>query len=45
MVKKLLTISPRKDVYLISRDYNVGFYEKLGFEVAKEIYEYATEEK
>lgn len=45
LVKKLLTISPRKDVYLISRDYNVGFYEKLGFEVVKKIYEYATEDK
>ncbi len=40
IVKKLLNISPRKDVYLISRDYNVKFYEKLGFEVVKEIYEY-----
>ena len=28
IVKKLLTLSPRKDVYLISRDYNVKFYEK-----------------
>lgn len=40
IVKKLLNLSPRKDVYLISRDYNVKFYEKLGFEVVKEIYEY-----
>lgn len=40
IVKKLLTLSPRKDVYLVSRDYNVKFYEKLGFKVAKEIYEY-----
>lgn len=45
LVKKLLKISPRKDVYLISRDYNVRFYEKLGFKVVKEIYEYSTEEK
>ena len=28
IVKKLLTLSPRKDVYLVSRDYNVKFYEK-----------------
>ncbi len=40
IVKKLLNLSPRKDVYLTSRDYNVKFYEKLGFEVVKEIYEY-----
>ena len=44
IVKKLLTISPRKDVYLISRDYNVKFYEKLGFTIAQEIYEYTTKE-
>lgn len=40
IVKKLLSISPRKDVYLISRDYNVKFYEKIGFKITKEIYEY-----
>ena len=39
-VKKLLSLSPRKDVYLVSRDYNVKFYEKLGFSISKEIYEY-----
>lgn len=44
IVKKLLNISPRKDVYLISRDYNVNFYEKLGFKVVKNIYEYTTKE-
>ena len=44
IVKKLLTLSPRKDVYLISRDYNVKFYEKLGFIIAQEIYEYTTKE-
>ena len=42
IVKKLLNISPRKDVYLISRDYNVKFYEKLGFKVVKDIYQYKT---
>lgn len=40
IVKKLLTLSPVKDVYLISRDYNIKFYEKIGFKIAKEIYEY-----
>lgn len=40
IVKKLLTLSPVKDVYLISRDYNVKFYEKIGFKITKEIYEY-----
>lgn len=44
IVKKLLTLSPRKDVYLISREYNVKFYEKLGFTIAQEIYEYTTKE-
>lgn len=42
IVKKLLNLSPRKDVYLISRDYNVKFYEKLGFSIVKDIYEYKT---
>lgn len=40
IVKKLLTLSTVKDVYLISRDYNVKFYEKIGFKITKEIYEY-----
>ncbi len=40
IVEKILNLSPRKDVYLVSRDYNVKFYEKLGFSIAKEIYEY-----
>ena len=44
IVKKLLTLSPRKDVYLISREYNVKFYEKSGFTIAQEIYEYTTKE-
>lgn len=44
IVKKLLNISPRKDVYLISRNFNVKFYEKIGFKVVKEIYEYTTKE-
>lgn len=42
IVKKLLSISPRKDVYLISREHNVNFYEKLGFSIVKDIYEYKT---
>ena len=42
IVKKLLNASPRKDVYLISREHNVKFYEKLGFSIVKDIYEYKT---
>ena len=42
IVKKLLSTSPRKDVYLISREHNLEFYKKLGFEAVKEIYEYKT---
>ena len=42
IVKKLLSISLRKDVYLISREHNVKFYEKLGFSIVKDIYEYKT---
>lgn len=42
IVKKLLNTSPRKDVYLISREHNVKFYEKLGFSIVKDIYEYKT---
>lgn len=42
IVKKLLSISPRKDVYLVSREHNVKFYEKLGFSIVKDIYEYKT---
>lgn len=42
IVKKLLSLSPRKDVYLISREHNLDFYKKLGFKIAKEIYEYKT---
>lgn len=44
LVNKLLKLSPVKDVYLLCRDYNTEFYEKLGFETAKEIYEYRIEE-
>lgn len=42
IVKKLLRTSPRKDVYLISKEHNLDFYKKLGFEVVKDIYEYKT---
>lgn len=42
IVKKLLNTSPRKDVYLISRDHNLEFYKKIGFKIVKEIYEYKT---
>ncbi len=40
LVNKLLSLSPVEDVYLISKDFNVSFYEKLGFTKAKEIYLY-----
>ena len=42
IVKKLLNASPRKDVYLISREHNLEFYKKIGFTVVKDIYEYKT---
>ncbi len=44
IVNKLLNLSPVNNVYLLCRDYNVRFYEKLGFKLVKEIYEYRTEE-
>ncbi len=44
IVNKLLNMSKHKDVYLVSRDYNVKFYEKIGFKTAKKIYNYKIEE-
>ncbi len=44
IVNNLLKLSKHKDVYLISREHNLKFYEKAGFEKAKEIYEYKIEE-
>lgn len=40
LVEKLLNCSTKEKVYLTSKEHNVKFYEKLGFEVVKEIYEY-----
>lgn len=40
LVKNLLNCSTRENVYLTSKEYNIEFYKKLGFEVVKEIYEY-----
>jgi predicted GNAT family N-acyltransferase len=40
LVKNLLNCSTKEVVYLTSKEHNVKFYEKLGFEVVKEIYEY-----
>ncbi len=40
LVEKLLNCSTKENVYLTSREFNLKFYEKLGFEVVKEIYEY-----
>ncbi len=43
IVNKLLKLSKYKDVYLISREHNLNFYEKIGFKTAKKIYEYKIE--
>lgn len=40
VVEKLLKCSPNENVYLISREHNLEFYEKCGFEIVKEIYDY-----
>ncbi len=44
IVNNLLRLSKHKDVYLISREHNLKFYEKLGFKIAAEIYNYKIEE-
>ncbi len=43
IVNKLLSLSKYENVYLISKEHNLKFYEKLGFEIEKEIYEYKKE--
>lgn len=43
LVKKLLNCSTKENVYLTSKEHNLEFYKKLGFEAAKEIYEYTKE--
>lgn len=40
LVENLLKCSTKEDVYLTSKEHNLKFYKKLGFEVVKEIYEY-----
>ncbi len=38
IVEKLLNLSVNKNVYLISKEHNLEFYKKCGFEIVKEIY-------
>lgn len=40
IVEKLLKSSINKDVYLVSKEHNLEFYKKCGFEIVKEIYDY-----
>lgn len=37
LVEKLLNLSINEDVYLVSKEHNLGFYKKCGFEIVKEI--------
>ena len=39
LVKKLLNLSANEDVYLVSKEHNLEFYKKCGFEIVKEIYD------
>ncbi|MBO5333658.1 MAG: GNAT family N-acetyltransferase [Clostridia bacterium] len=39
LVEKLLNISINEDVYLVSKEHNLEFYKKCGFEIVKEIYD------
>lgn len=38
IVEKLLSLSINEKVYLISKEHNLKFYKKCGFEIVKEIY-------
>ena len=38
IVEKLLNLSVNENVYLISKEHNLEFYKKCGFEIVKEIY-------
>lgn len=38
LVENLLNLSINKNVYLISKEHNLEFYKKCGFEIVKEIY-------
>jgi|GEM_PF-6326956 len=40
LVEKLLNCSTKEKVYLTSKEHNLPFYKKLGFDVVKEIYTY-----
>ena len=40
IVKNLLKLSKNENVYLVSKEHNLEFYKKCGFEIAKEIYDY-----
>ncbi len=39
IVKKLLNASKYENVYLVSKEHNLEFYKKCGFEIVKEIYD------
>ena len=39
LVEKLLNLSVNENVYLVSKEYNLEFYKKCGFEIVKEIYD------
>ena len=40
IVEKLLKLSKNESVYLVSKEHNLNFYKKCGFEIVKEIYDY-----
>ena len=40
IVENLLKLSKNENVYLVSKEHNLEFYKKCGFEIAKEIYDY-----
>lgn len=39
VAEKLLNLSTTEDVYLVSKEHNLEFYKKCGFEIVKEIYD------
>ena len=40
IVENLLKLSKNENVYLVSKEHNLEFYKKCGFQIAKEIYDY-----